>query len=85
MSYPDWEVDSRLWPKDCGEEDQADCIDRVMELLLAKPSVAGVFLPHFSDADPHQFPFAGVLRADGTPKPALERIITQRQRHKRRD
>lgn len=85
LSYPDWEVDSRLWPNDCGEDDQAECIDRVMELLLAKPSVAGVFLPHFSDADPHQFPFAGVLRADGSPKPALERIITQRQRHKRRD
>ena len=85
LSYPDWEVDSRLWPTACAEDNQAEYLDRVMELLLAKPSVAGVFLPHFSDAEPHQFPFAGVLRSDGTPKPALERIITQRQRHKRRE
>ena len=85
LSYPDWEVDSRLWPTECAENSQAECLDQVMELLLAKPSVAGVFLSHFSDAEPHQFPFAGVLRADGTPKSALERIITQRQQHKRRD
>lgn len=85
LSYPDWEVDSRLWPAECAEDNQAECVDRVMELLLAKPIVAGVFLSHFSDGDPHQFPFAGVMRADGTPKPALERIITQRQRHKRRE
>jgi hypothetical protein len=85
LSYPDWEVESRLWPAECSEESQAVCVDRVMELLLAKPSVAGVFLSHFSDATPHQFPFAGVLRADGGAKSALERIITQRQRHKRRD
>lgn len=85
LSYPDCEVDSRLWPSECGEDDQAEFLDRVMELLLAKPSVAGVFLSHFSDANPHQFPFAGVLRNDGTPKPALERIISQRQRHRRRE
>jgi GH35 family endo-1,4-beta-xylanase len=84
LSYPDWEVEPRLWPTGCSDDNQAECIDRVTELLLAKQSVAGVFLSHFSDANPHQFPFAGVLRADGTPKPALERIITQRQRHKRR-
>jgi hypothetical protein len=85
LSHPDWEVDSRVWPSDCDEEHQAICVDRVMELLLAKPSVAGVFITHFSDAEPHQFPYAGMLRADGAAKPALERIITQRQRHKRRD
>lgn len=85
LSHPDWEVDPRLWPSDDTEGNQADYLDRVMELLLAKPSVAGVYLSHFSDADPHQFPFAGVLRTDGTPKPVLERLISQRHRHKRRD
>jgi len=85
LSCPDCEVEPRLWSLECAEENQALCLDRVMELLLAKPSVAGVFLAHFSDGAPHQFPFAGVLRPDGTPKPALERLIAQRQRHKRRD
>lgn len=85
LSHSDWEVDPRLWSEETAEENQAESLDRVLELLLAKPSVAGVFLTHFSDADRHQFPFAGMLRADGTPKPALERIITQRQLHKRRD
>ena len=84
LSYPDWEVESRLWPAQCAEDNQAECLDRVIELLLAKPIVAGVFLSHFSDADPHQFPFAGVMRPDGTPKPALERIISLRQKLKRR-
>lgn len=85
LSYPDWEVESRLWPAGCDEDSQAVYLDRVMELLLAKPLVSGVFLTHFSDANPHQFPFAGILREDGTPKPALERLINQRQRLKRRD
>lgn len=85
LSFPDWEVDPRVWPTECAEGTQAAYLDRVLELLLAKPSVTGVYLTHFSDGEPHQFPFAGVLRGDGTPKPALEHIITQRQRHKRRD
>lgn len=85
LSHSDWEVDTRLWANKAAEDNQAEYVDRVMELLLAKPSVAGVYLSHFSDAVPHQYPFAGVLRADGTPKPVLERLIAQRQRHKRRD
>ena len=85
LSHSDWEVDPRLWPHDSAENNQAEFLDRVMELLLAKPTVAGVFLSHFSDADPHQYPVAGVLREDSTPKPVLERLISQRQRHKRRD
>ena len=85
LSYPDCEVDARLWPEDCTEATQAECVDRVMELLLAKPTVSGVYLSHFSDGAPHQFPFAGVMHPDGTPKTALERIITQRQRHKGRE
>ena len=85
LAGPEWEVEPRMWAQPCDEAGQAEWIDRVLELLLAKPSVAGVSLTHFSDGDPHTFPQAGLLRPDGTPKLALERIITQRQRHKRRD
>lgn len=85
LSYPDCEVDAYLCQPEQAEGNQAQYLDRVMELLLAKPTVAGVFVSHFSDAVAHQFPFAGVLRSDGSPKPSLERIINQRQRHRRRD
>ena len=85
LAGPEWEVEPRMWAKPIDEEGQADWIDHVLELLLAKPSVAGVSLTHFCDGDPHSFPQAGLLRADETPKPAIERIISQRQRHKRRD
>ncbi len=85
LAGAEWEVEPRMWARPIDEEGQADWIDHVLELLLAKPSVAGVSLTHFCDGDPHPFPQAGLLRADDTPKPAIERIINQRQRHKRRD
>jgi len=85
LAGSEWEVEPRMWAKPIDEEGQAEWVDHVLELLLAKPSIAGVSLTHFSDGEPHLFPQAGLLRTDGTPKPALERIIAQRQRHKRRD
>lgn len=85
LAGSEWEVEPRMWAKPINEEGQAEWVDHVLELLLAKPSIAGVSLTHFSDGDPHPFPQAGLLRTGGTPKPALERIIAQRQRHKRRD
>lgn len=82
---PEWEIEPRMWEDQIDEQGQSRWIDHVLELLLAKPSVAGVSLTHFSDADPHIFPKAGLLNADATPKPALEKIIAQRQSLKRRD
>jgi hypothetical protein len=85
LADPDLEVDPRMWAEPCNEEGQAGWIDRVLELLLAKPSIAGVSLSSFSDGERHPYPHAGVMRADGAPKLALERIVAQRQSHKRRD
>ncbi len=85
LAGPEWEVEPRMWARPIDKEGQAEWVDHVLELLLAKPSIAGVSLTHFDDGDPHLFPQAGLLPTDGTPKPALERIIAQRQRHKRRD
>ena len=56
----------------------------MLELLVAKPRVAGVFFPHFSDADPHNLPHSGLLRADRSPKPIVEQIIAQRLNHHRK-
>jgi hypothetical protein len=73
------EVDSRVWPNRCDEASQAAWLDQILPLLIAKPAVAGVTWSHFSDAEPHEFPHAGLLRADGTPKAALEALLHYRQ------
>jgi len=71
----DLHVDERAWPGECSEEGQAAWVGRYLPVLLAKPTVAGVSWCHFSDADPHDFPHAGLLQPDGAAKPALERLL----------
>lgn len=44
-------------------------------MLMSKHSVAGIYWPHVTDAAPHELPHAGLLRPDGTAKPAFERIV----------
>jgi hypothetical protein len=77
----DFEVDTRFWHAPISEEVQAEWISRYVPLLLAKPAVIAVFWNHFSDAQPHRFPHAGLIRADGTPKPALETLVALRKEH----
>lgn len=64
-----------------GVSPQAQCewIERFLPLLLAKPAVAGVYWSHFSDAERHDFPHAGLLDTQGEPKPALEQLLQYRQ------
>jgi hypothetical protein len=38
---------------------------------------------HLSDAQSHQFPHAGLLDADGRPRPALDRLLRLREEHLR--
>jgi hypothetical protein len=77
----DLEVDSRSWKMSIGEEGQARWIDEYLPLLFAKPAVVAVFWNHLSDAQPHRFPHAGLVRADGSGKPGLTRIVRQREVH----
>lgn len=78
LSYGNLEVDPRVWMQGCNEQTQAAWLQQVLPLLLAKPNVAGVSWTHFSDAEPHQFPHAGLLRPDDSPKPALELMLEYR-------
>lgn len=78
------QVNPHLWDGPCDAEHQAEWIDRMFELLVAKPRVAGVFLPSFSDRSSHIFPNSGLLNADDSPKPAVDRIIAQRMNHRRK-
>lgn len=84
LGWPDIKVNPRVWAGPSNELRQADWISRMIELLVAKPRVAGVFLPHFSDGTQHEFPHAGLLRTDGTPKAVAERIIAHRNNLRRK-
>jgi hypothetical protein len=56
------------------EADQAAWAEKFVSLLISKPQVTGVFWTNFHDGQPHRFPNAGAVRADGTPKPVLDVI-----------
>ena len=61
------------------EAAQAAWIDSVVPVLMAKQAVVGIFWTHFCDGTPHDYPHAGLLRPDGSPKPAFERLQAQRR------
>lgn len=71
----DLEVDPESGRAAINEAEQSAWIERYLPLLLAKPAVAGVDWCHFSDADPHEFPYAGLLNSEGNPKPALASLL----------
>jgi len=75
------EVETPQWKEGWTEEAQAAWVDAYLPLLMAKQVVVGIYWCHFSDAVPHHFPHAGLLRADGTPKPALENFAKYRQEY----
>lgn len=55
------------------EQAQADYVERLYRVLFANPAVSGITYWGFSDSTSFR-PRAGLLRADGTPKPAYERL-----------
>ncbi len=67
------------WRERWSEETQAEWLAETLPLLMAKPTVSGIEWSHFSDAVPHRYPHAGLLRGDGTVKPAFERLSRYRQ------
>lgn len=70
-----------VWSRPWDEAAQNEWIERYLPLILAKPAVQAVTWCHFSDADPHELPHAGLVRPDGTPKPALETLARLRKEH----
>lgn len=73
------QAESDGWKEAWGEGAQAAWIDSVLSVLMAKQAVVGVFWTHFFDGAPHEYPYAGLVRPDGTPKPAFERLTAQRR------
>ncbi|MFQ5733044.1 MAG: endo-1,4-beta-xylanase [Planctomycetaceae bacterium] len=64
------------WKARWSDDAQARWLEENVPLLMAKEPVVGIVWSHFSDAGVHRYPTAGLLREDGSPKPALERLKT---------
>jgi hypothetical protein len=77
---PDPQADPTLtagragWWHGLGPVAQAEWAELFTSLALAKGFVIGVCWDHFLDSSPHRFPHAGLVDANGNPKPALDRI-----------
>lgn len=62
----------------CSDAEQAKWIDKMVSLLMAKQSVVGIYWSHLSDKAPHEFPNAGLINADGTPKDGIQSFLKHR-------
>ena len=60
---------------------QADWVDAVLPLLLAKQSVAGITWAHLDDRGPSGFPTSGLLDGTGAPRPVVQTIHAHRFGH----
>ncbi len=77
---PNVSVLPAVWPEPPNEAQQYDWASRWLSLAVAKPYVRGVHWLQTSDAAPHLYPHAGLLRPDQSPKPLVEWIKTFRSR-----
>ncbi len=80
---PELRVGAGHWRGGFTPEVQAEWAASYAALALCKPYVQAVHWTHLSDADPHQFPHAGLLDAAGQAKPALQRLRELREKHLR--
>jgi hypothetical protein len=71
LAAPGIEVDDGRWKEGWSEPAQADWIDRLVPVLMAKQPVVGILWRQLSDGVRHEFPHAGLMRPDGTQKPAF--------------
>lgn len=66
-----------VWRNSWNEETQADWIEHIVPLLMAKSAVTGIYLSQFSDALPHRFPHGGLIDAQGNVKQMIEPLRYQ--------
>jgi hypothetical protein len=82
---PNVTIEADRWKKKWSDSVQAEWVDSVLPLLMAKQAIVGIFWAHFSDQAPHEWPHAGLVGPDGTPKTALEHLIAHRRAHWKKD
>lgn len=73
-------IEAGQWPGSINEESQRDWGAEWVALAAAKPFVRAVTWLQPTDAAPHAFPNAGLVRADGTPKLLLDWLRQFRER-----
>lgn len=78
-SYGNCAVQNGTWRMNWSEEAQSAWLEEFVPMIAAKPAVTGVFLNSFGDSLAHRYPHSGVLRPDGTAKPALQVFNRQRK------
>jgi len=66
--------DGGEWMGEWTEQRQADWLEKFCRIAFSKPYVESVTWRDLCDGQPHFIPHAGLLRADGSPKPAYERL-----------
>ena len=71
-AYGGCNVRNGTWRMNWSEEAQAAWLEEFVPMIASKPAVTGVFLNSFGDSLAHRYPHSGVLRPDGTAKPALQ-------------
>jgi hypothetical protein len=76
-------VTAGSWRGGYTAEMQALWAEKHIGLALCKPSIRAVTWTHFRDGVAHQFPHCGLVDEDGTPKPALARLLELREKHLR--
>jgi hypothetical protein len=59
---------------------QLQLMQRLLPVVLAKSSLQALFWNQWSDAEPHDLPWGGLLDATGKPKPILKTLSEMRRR-----
>jgi hypothetical protein len=77
------QVDAGVWRGGFTPQVQAEWAQTFGRLALCKPSVRSVLWPQLFDAEPHLFPWCGLVDAAGNAKPALEQLAQLRTEHLR--
>jgi hypothetical protein len=72
-------IERGRWKDEWSESAQAAWIDGLLPVLMAKQAVLGIFWMHISDGVRHEFPHAGLIRPDGTLKPAFAHFTDHRR------
>jgi len=75
---PKFSTQEGAWRDRWSEETQAEWVEHMVPLLLAKSSVTGVFLSQFADRVPHRFPHAGMIDPHGRIKKMIDPLHYQR-------
>jgi len=70
---------SGVWRTPWDEAVQSDWIDAFYRIAISKPFVRAISWRDFTDQGPHHYPHGGLLRVDGKPKIAYQRLAALRQ------